>query len=358
MRLHVPFDIFGMREEVCVSSLVRVGNLGWTCGQCPLDQNGEVIAPQNLISQTSFVCEMIESVVQRGRFHPTMIGKLNVYFTENVPGDGMAAIGIIRERFPEAIVVPIPVPEFYYAGMMIEVDVFLAAGSRKRHQLSESVNLSVVEADDLFWVHVQADCGSDEILTNTMHEIATALHNKGLSFDNLLTDQWIASQTLAGPTELLQTIEGAALLTMADSMVLVDDGHKRSLSADLTFSKRGKVANHSAAHDDALEIVTRTDGHMYSIRGVQADPNGDLVSQTSSIMSRMAQELDAREMSFANVVKVTTYYVGGASAEDLHQNLTIRHQHYVKPGPASTGLRVASLLHPDCLIAIEITAVR
>jgi enamine deaminase RidA (YjgF/YER057c/UK114 family) len=358
MRLHLPFDIFGMREEVCVSSLVRVGNLGWTCGQCPLDQNAEVIAPHNLISQTSFVCEMIESVVQRGQFHPTMIAKLNVYFAETVRGDGTAAIGMIQERFPEAIVVPIPVPEFYYAGMMLEVDVFVAAGSRSRHQLSKAVNLNVVETDDLFSVHVQADCGSDKSLTKTMHEIATALHSKGLSFDNLLTDQWIASQTLADRTELLQAIEETALLTMADSMVLVDDGPEHLLSADLTFAKRGKVANHRAAHNDALEIVMRTDGHMHSIRGVQADPTGDLVSQTSSIMSRMAQELDAREMSFADVVKVTTHYVGGASEEDLHQNLAIRHRHYMKPGPASTGLRVASLLHPDCLIAIEITAIR
>ena len=64
------------------------------------------------------------------------------------------------------------------------------------------------------------------------------------------------------------------------------------------------------------------------------------------------------QLSFANVVKVTAHYVGEASAEDLHQNLEIRHSHYARPGPASTGLRVTSLLNPDALIAIAVIATR
>ena len=50
-RLYVPFDVFAMQEDVSVSTLVRDGNLGWTCGQCPLDREGNVVAPNDLVSQ-------------------------------------------------------------------------------------------------------------------------------------------------------------------------------------------------------------------------------------------------------------------------------------------------------------------
>ena len=39
-RSYVPFDVFAMRVDVPVSTAVRHGHLGWTCGQCPLTDRG------------------------------------------------------------------------------------------------------------------------------------------------------------------------------------------------------------------------------------------------------------------------------------------------------------------------------
>ena len=104
-RLHVPFDVFAMREDVCVSSLVRAGGLGWTCGQCPLDPQGRVIAPHDLLAQAQIVCDMIDDLVPRARFGGAEIGKLNVHYAEGSTGDGSigtgaAAIGLMQKGSP------------------------------------------------------------------------------------------------------------------------------------------------------------------------------------------------------------------------------------------------------------------
>ena len=192
-RLYVPFDVFAMQEDVSVSTLVRDGSLGWTCGQCPLDREGHVVAPNDLMAQAMVLCE--------GQAH-----------------------GLV-----------------------------------------------------------------------------------------------------------------AAELAFARQDVSVGEARHRS--------KEGR-------------LCVRDDGVQRFVTGIHADPQGDLVSQTSAIMSRISEDLESADMSFANVVKLTAHYVGGASAEELHGNMKVRHRHYRKPGPASTGLPVASLLDKDCRIAIAVMAVR
>lgn len=61
----VPFDVFAIRVEVPVSTAVRDGGLGWTCGQCPLTEQGAVYAPGDLRAQAEFVCDMIDTVMTR-----------------------------------------------------------------------------------------------------------------------------------------------------------------------------------------------------------------------------------------------------------------------------------------------------
>lgn len=73
-------------------------------------------------------------------------------------------------------------------------------------------------------------------------------------------------------------------------------------------------------------------------------------------MSGLNDALDKVNMTFDNVVKLTTYYAGGATPEELHQNLQIRHSFYGDPSPASTGLPVYSLLDKRCKITTDIVA--
>ncbi|WP_421709701.1 hypothetical protein [Algihabitans sp.] len=357
-RLYVPFDVFAMQEDVSVSMLVRDGSLGWTCGQCPLDREGNVVAPNDLVSEAQFVCDMIEAVVPRGRFDQTEIGKLNVYFAANSPGDGAAALALIRERNPQAIILPIQVPHFYYDGMMIEVDVFAATGSQPRKTSAASSAIEIVDADDVTWAFVRAKPDKGQTLAEAVTDIEATLRAENLYARNLISDQWFASKCFAGSAHTLLATGGSAFISLADGIVLCGDHAHGLVAADLAFSRRDVSVSETDHRSKEGRLYARDDGVQRFVTGVHADPQGDLVTQTSAIMSRISKDLESTGMSFANVVKLTAHYVGGASAEELHGNMMVRHSHYQKPGPASTGLPVSSLLDKDCRIAIAVMAVR
>jgi len=58
-----------------------------------------------------------------------------------------------------------------------------------------------------------------------------------------------------------------------------------------------------------------------------------------------------------DIVKVTTFYKGSASAEALHENLQIRSKAFNKPGPATSGIPMPYLVYEAMVIEIEVIAV-
>ncbi len=83
---------------------------------------------------------------------------------------------------------------------------------------------------------------------------------------------------------------------------------------------------------------------------------GDMVAQTRIAMGNVARVLDEFGATLDDVVKVTTFYQGSASAEALHKNLLIRSNSYTAPGPATTGIPVPNLVYEDMVIEIEVIA--
>ena len=86
------------------------------------------------------------------------------------------------------------------------------------------------------------------------------------------------------------------------------------------------------------------------------DP-ADMVAQTRRAMANVENVLAVLGAGLDDVVKVTTYYQGNASAEALHENLLIRSNSYTAPGPATTGIPMPALVYPDMVIEIEVTAI-
>ena len=85
-------------------------------------------------------------------------------------------------------------------------------------------------------------------------------------------------------------------------------------------------------------------------------PN-DMAAQTRNAMKNIENVLKEFGATLNDVVKVTTYYQGKASAQDLHENLSIRSGSYKTPGPATTGIPVPFLVYEDMLIEIEVIAI-
>ena len=80
-----------------------------------------------------------------------------------------------------------------------------------------------------------------------------------------------------------------------------------------------------------------------------------LVPQTEAVMAALDEHLPALGLGYADVVKSTTHYVAGDSAEELHDNMAVRNRRYRSPGPASTGVPVHGFADPACRIAVTLT---
>jgi enamine deaminase RidA (YjgF/YER057c/UK114 family) len=104
-------------------------------------------------------------------------------------------------------------------------------------------------------------------------------------------------------------------------------------------------------------------GAMIHIGGqvsMDADANvldaEDMVLQTRTAMENIQKVLAEFGADLDDVVKVTTFYQGNASAQSLHENLLIRSGSYTAPGPATTGIPMAALAYQGMVIEIEVIA--
>ena len=340
-----------MKVEVPVSSLVRDGDFGWTCGQCPLDRSANVFAPGDLVAQTKFVCDMIDTVLQRGGFNSRNIGKLHVYYVAANASEGRAALDMLATHFPHGpLVVPIPVPYFYYDGMMIEVDVFAGPQvSPRKIQENGHTKLQIVDGGDLTWALVRCELSGGQTMANCMAEMSCALAQQGLAPANLLSDHWF----IAGSDD----VPKSNLVSNPNAVIRLALQPRNAISGVLTFCRDAVQATVETDENGNLALVSRRNQSAMWVSAICNDPQLDLVEQTRQIMSGIERILASKKLSFGQVAKITTHYVGDASAEDLHGNMKVRHSYYVEPGPASTGLPVSGLLGGDCRISIDVMAI-
>jgi len=82
----------------------------------------------------------------------------------------------------------------------------------------------------------------------------------------------------------------------------------------------------------------------------------NMVEQTRIAMRNIESVLNGMGATLEDVVKVTTFYQGSASAEALHENLLIRSASFHYPGPATSGIPVTHLVYESMVIEIEVIA--
>lgn len=339
-RQYVPFDVFGMREQVRVSTLVRVGSQGWTCGQCPLDTNAQVVAPGDLIAQSEFVCTMIHTVLARGGFKLGHAAQLILYHAAPNGAALDTALAVFRQAFPHGpVILPVPVPHFYYAGMLLEVDAF-ADETLASLPSFPAPGVQRLDGEALAYIAVEA---------NTAAKRDATLAALGLGEDQVLQDLTIAPVPKTDP---FAPAEGKGR-----GACILYPGAAPRLSAHATaaiVSRRDPVQ--SQVSDQGVWIrETPSTVVLSAPRGRAGD---SLVTQTRLMMAALDQALMERELTWAHVVKISAPYAGDSSAQALHENLTIRHGYHALPGPASTGLPVSGFAHPDTRIFIQLIARR
>lgn len=102
------------------------------------------------------------------------------------------------------------------------------------------------------------------------------------------------------------------------------------------------------------------DGTVYVSGQVAMDASGQIVgkgdmrAQTRQVLHNIAAVLEEADATLEDVVKVTMYVTDMSRANEARE---VRLEYFQTNPPASTGVEVSALAHPDLMIEIEAIAV-
>ena len=309
VRSHVPFDgIWSMAIDVPYSYLLREGDVAWTCGQLALDAESNVMHPDDLVKQSEVVCSYVGSILKRAGLSEDGVVQLYLYHAAPNPQALDEMLAIFRNRFGSHVLLnPIAVPHFYYDGIVLEVDVWWSITDSMRWGKRSEPDSNLCRLSE----HM--------IVPTDLLDTPVALPDPGAAIDG--------GRSLAAP--------GFHFIELPDEMF------------STTVSKM-----------DGVTTVLRRAGSIAWLQGRSTDETLGLVAQTEAIMSRFDVVLPSIDFGYNHVAKSTTHYVGGSTAAELHDNMSVRNRRYNKPGPASTGLPVYGFADPASKVVIDITLVK
>ncbi|MGF7159924.1 enamine deaminase RidA (YjgF/YER057c/UK114 family) [Rhodoligotrophos appendicifer] len=356
MREHISFgDPWRMPIEVPYSLLVRDESLAWSCGQIPLDRDARVLSPGNLEAQTEIVCNHIATLLQRAKMPKTGLGQIVAYFVGG-RDDEQRMIQQLRDRLgTQPLIVPICVPYLYLDGLLLEIDAFageiaLATGERSTGDLQ----VRYCDAGEVVWMSVVTDRGN---LPDARRQLDNVLADLGLIPAQRLSDRWISGYSRR--EDLLEIGKNLSDLQLLDDEgAVIGSADSQALVTGMLSYVRGATP-HRERHELEGVRLTECRGELFtwmSARSLQDDES--LVAQTADVMEQLGHVLRASGLDFGSVVKATSLYIGGSSAEELYANMRLRNRCYNKPGPASTGLPVAMFGDPASQIGVELFALR
>jgi enamine deaminase RidA (YjgF/YER057c/UK114 family) len=348
MRTHVPFEaLWAMPIEVPYSLLVRQDGLAWTCGQLALNASSEVMAPGDLVAQSEIVCDYVTEILKRGNLSVSSIRRLVLYYSVDGDQSCSAMLAVFRDRFGSSVILdPVPVPRFYYDGVELEVDVFCGEGICNSMR---GENWQIEASGNMAWASMES---SPANLPASMSSLRSAMSENGCSDFRKLSEHWFATeQSFNQPASIFDTE------TTYDAGAAIDVRQADKVRAVFSFVNSDAAVKERTIDDGRHIVLFRTIGKFSWIRARSREGQLNLVEQTGSLMTVIANLLADEGLSFADVVKSTSLYIGERSAEALHDNMKVRNACYSRPGPASTGLPVFGFADANSKIAIDLTMI-
>lgn len=346
-RTFVPFGkAWALRVPVPYSALVRDGDRAWSAGQLALDIEGRVLAPGDTAAQAKVIATNIEGLLAEVGMGAADVSRLVIYSAAHDVAANLGVREFFAERFGhDTLVEIVPVPHFFYDGLQIVVDVFC---SRSEPVIEEEVpgggKARVKQEGNLVLVNLTAP---PETLGRA---VGALLGGHGLSPHQLLSGWGIAPEpALASvPGQVAPRLPGFFAGALMPCYMLDDQVHLYLTfgagDVEIAEKRGGKVRLHLARTGKIAVIDARYLGG----RAIS------LEEQTEAVMDELGVMLDEHGFGFGDVVKSTTFYAGGNTAEELHGNLAIRNRFFTAPGPASTGVPIARMADPGAKIRIEL----
>lgn len=323
---HVPMGaMWSMPVDVACSLMVTTAGIGFSSGQCPLDQTGAVLHPGDAVAQADFAAGLVDHCLSLTPETPHAALMVVYHLAADEASLGRV-LAPFKERFPGAVLAPVRLPHFYYPGMTIEVDLFASsAPPGVRSARVGGVDVSAVAAGPVTLASLSASTGDP----------VDALAALDLVPDQLLAAHWSGLES-AVPPELL----AGPGSTIASGM---GTGHRQGI---LVFAPEPVTVSTTPGG-----AIMRSSGRIAWLATRSSNP--DLSAAATEAMDALALD----HLPGIRTLKATTRYVGGPTPDDLHGNLAVRHARFPRPGPASTGVPVAALsdatLTIDMLVSIE-----
>ncbi|MFP6682953.1 MAG: RidA family protein [Gammaproteobacteria bacterium] len=382
---------------------LRCGEMIYFGGQVDLDRHGNVCHPGDLSTQTAVAMEYIRRVLVDLDADLTDLVKLICFYVHKSDTDAdrlLAAVCAALGDAPGPVISLIPLPALAYEHMVVEIEgVAMRAkdGSRLQKVISTAGELPSLPAPlnhalrcgEMIFVGGQTALLPDGSVTQPgnligqsqalMERIGLLLKNLGAEFNDVVK---INRYYVAGGTA--QEWEGAALACAnffdepgpAATGIPIPAMYRPGLMTSLEVTAMLKLDGSRASHDHVwpedhwdwpVHLPYKHGikcGKMIYLGGqVSMDPKGviidpaQLVTQTRTSIGNIATILSGFGAELDDVVKVTAYYSGTASADVLHDNLKVRSASFTEPGPASTGIPIPCLAYEEMEIEIEVIAI-
>lgn len=381
---------------------VRCGDYAFTGGQASLDQQGNVLHQNDLDKQCTTVVNYLKVVLAELNCSASDLVRLVVYFV----GDSIAE-NLILNKISKLLgddVAPaintISLPELCYPGMLIELEgvamraVDNTSLPRKQIIVPELPLLPagyshVVQCGDtVFFSDLSSVTSDGEVLhpndivaqTQTMmQQLEIALQAVGANKDHVTklnvfyvgdgtAENWeIPARIRAdcfktpGPAATGITVPGMPLQGQMTKLAVTAMHSSTDKGLPKTFSWPQDHWNWTTTlpyqHGNKCKGLIHLGGQVALDSNAQVLHPNDIVKQTQIALDNIDKVLAEFNATLRDVVKVTTFYQGTASAEGLHKNLKIRSDRFGHPGPATSGIPVPHLVYPNMQIEIEVIAV-
>jgi enamine deaminase RidA (YjgF/YER057c/UK114 family) len=381
---------------------IRCGEMIFVGGQVDLDSRGTVLHPGDIETQTAAAMANLDKVLRGVGADLGDLVKLTVFYQNDGSNDEQRFMANVARQLPTDMPGPaitaVPLPALAYPGMRVEIEAVAMRGIDGRRLERQTVALrgaaplprplshGIRCGEMIFVSGLSATDESGAVIAGgdmvrqsqiVMDRIGEVLHGFGAAHADAVK---ISSYCVGvGP---VADREGAArvraryfdepgpamtgiplphhalpgLMTRSEVTAMLGKDRRRLPRVHVSPEGHwGWPIHLPYKHGVRCGPMIYLGGQVaLNLKGEVIAP-GDLVAQTGIAMENIRRVLAGFGAGFDDVVKVTTFYQGGASADQLHKNLSVRSACFTEPGPGTTGVPLP--FHAQEKMTIEIEAV-
>jgi enamine deaminase RidA (YjgF/YER057c/UK114 family) len=382
---------------------IRCGDMIFVGGQVDLDSRGTVLHAGNLATQTAAVMANIDKVLRELGADLGDVVKLIAFYQNDGSRDEQRFLADVARQLPVngagPAIMAVPLPALAYPGMLVEIEAVAMRGADGRRMERQGVALRGaaplpaplshgVRCGEMIFVSGLsatdangASIAAGDIVRQSqivMDRIGEVLHGFGAGHDDAVKintyytgagqfADWEGAArvraryfTEPGPAATgipLPRHATPGLMTRTEiTAMLGKDGRRLSRSHVWPQGHWDWPIHLPYKHGIRCGPMIYLGGQVaLTPKGEVIEPD-DLVEQTRIAMENIRRVLAGFGAGFDDVVKVTAFYEGGASADQLHKNLSVRSACFTEPGPATTGIPLPFLAYEQMVIEIEVVA--